>query len=41
MPKTSLQTQSSCFMQETALRNGSYLKNETILKIAKNGHNAN
>ena len=22
MPKTSLQTQSSCFMQETALRNG-------------------
>ena len=30
----------SCSMQETAPKNSLYLKNETILKISKNGHQA-
>ena len=27
-------------MQKTALKNGLYSKNESILKMTKNGHNA-
>ena len=40
MPKTSLQTHEGCSMQKTAGKNSWSLKNETTLKIAKNGHNA-
>ena len=39
LPKTSLPTHSSCFTQKTAPKKSQYSKNETILKIAKNGHN--
>ena len=38
MRKTFLQTHSSCSMQKTALKNSQYSKNESILKMAKNGH---
>ena len=40
MRKTFVQTHSSCSMQKTARKNSSYSKNESILKMAKNGHNA-
>ena len=40
MRNTFVQTHSSCSMQETARKNSSYSKNESILKMAKNGHNA-
>ena len=40
MRKTFPQTHSSCSMQKTAPKNSSYSKNESILKVAKNGHNA-
>ena len=40
MRKTSLQTHQSCFMQKTAPKKRYYSKNEIILKMAKNGHNA-
>jgi len=33
-------TQCSCSMQKTARKNSSYFKNESILKIAQNGHQA-
>ena len=40
MRKTFLSTHSSCSMQKTAEKNRKYSKNESILKIAKNCHNA-
>ena len=40
MRKKSLKKHSSCFMQETAPKTRYYSKNEIILKMAKNGHNA-
>ena len=40
MRKTFLQTHSSCSMQKTAPKNSYYSKNESILKMAKTGHNA-
>ena len=40
MPKRFLQTHSSCSMQKTALKNSSYSKKESILKMAKNGYDA-
>jgi len=33
-------THCSCSMQKTARKNSQYSKNESILKIAKNGHQA-
>ena len=38
--KTFLQTHYSCSMQKTAPKNSLYSRNESILKMAKNGHNA-
>ena len=38
--KTAVEAHYSCTMQETAPKNSYYSKNETILKIGKNGHNA-
>ena len=40
MRKAFLQTHLSCSMQKTAQKNSLYSKNEIILKMAKNGHNA-
>ena len=40
MRKTFLQTHYSCSMQKTARKTSLYSKNESILKMAKNGHNA-
>ena len=40
MPKTFLQTHSSCSIQITARKNSGYSKNESILKMAKIDHNA-
>ena len=40
MRKTSLQTHEIGSMQKSALKDSWYSKNETILKMAKNGHNA-
>ena len=40
MRKTALLVYYSCSMQKTAAKNSSYLKNESILKMANNGHNA-
>ena len=40
MRKTFLQTLWSSSMQKTAPKNSEYSKNESILKVAKNGHNA-
>ena len=40
MRKTSLKTHLSCSMQKMARKNSSYSKNDSILKMAKNGHNA-
>ena len=40
MRETFLQTHSSCSMQKTAPKNSSYSKKKSILKMAKNGHNA-
>ena len=40
MRKTFLQTHLSCSMRKTAPKNGKYSKKESILKMAKNGHNA-
>ena len=40
MRKTFLQTHKSCSMQKTARKNNSYSKNESILKMTQNGHNA-
>ena len=38
--KTFLQTHKSCSVQKTARKNNSYSKNESILKMTQNGHNA-
>ena len=40
MQKTSIQRHQSCFMQKTAPKERYYSMNESILKMAKNGHNA-
>ena len=40
MRKKFLETHSSCSMQKIAPKNSKYSKNESILKMAKNGHNA-
>ena len=40
MQRTAVEAHYSCFMQKTAPKNSKYSKNETILKISKNGHNA-
>ena len=40
MQTTFLQTLSSCSMQKTAAKNSQYSKNESFLKMVKNGHNA-
>ena len=40
MRKTFVQTHESCSMQKTARKNSLYSKNESIFKMAKNGHNA-
>ena len=40
MRKTFLQTHSSCSMQKTAPKISQYSKNESILKMTKNGRNA-
>ena len=40
MRKTFVQTHSSCSTQKTAGKNSLYSKNESILKVAKTGHNA-
>ena len=40
MRKTFVQTHSNCSMQKTAPKDSPYSKNESILKMAKNGHNA-
>ena len=40
MRKTALLSHYSCSMQKAARKNSLYSKNESILKMAKNGHNA-
>ena len=40
MRKTAVEAHYSCIMQKTAPKKSQYSKNETILKIGKNGHNA-
>ena len=40
MRKTAVEAHYSCIMRKTAPKNSKYWKNETILKIGKNGHNA-
>ena len=40
MRKTALEAHYSCIMQKTAAKKSQYSKNETILKIGENGHNA-
>ena len=40
MRETFVQTHSSCSMQRTAPKNSLYSTKESILKMAKNGHNA-
>ena len=40
MRNTFVKTHSSCSMQKTAPKNSSYSKNESILKLAKNGQYA-
>ena len=40
MRKTFLQEHLSCSMRKTAPKNSLYSKEESILKMAKNGHNA-
>ena len=40
MRKTFVRTHSSCFMQRAAPENSLYSTKESILKMAKNGHNA-
>ena len=40
MRKAAVEAHYSCIMQKTAPKNSEYSKNETILKIGKNGHNA-
>ena len=37
MPKTSLETGHSCFVEKTAPKNTSYSRNDKFLKIAKIG----
>ena len=38
--KTFLQTHKSCSMQKTARKSGYFFKNQSNLKMTKNGHNA-
>ena len=40
MRKTAVEAHYSCVMQKMAPKNSYYWKNETILKIGKNGHHA-
>ena len=40
MRKAAVEAHYSCIMQKTGPKNSEYSKNETILKIGKNGHNA-
>ena len=40
MRKTAVEAHYTCFMQKTAPKSSQYLRNETILKIGKNGDNA-
>ena len=40
MGKAAAEAHYSCFFKKKAPKKGEYLKNETILKIGKNGHNA-
>ena len=40
MRKTAVEAHYSCIMQKTVSKNSKKSKNETILKIGKNGHNA-
>ena len=40
MRKTAVEPHYTCIMQRTAPKNSYSSKNETILKIGKNGHNA-
>ena len=38
--KTIARGHESCFVQKTAPKNNKYSKNESVLRMAKNGHNA-
>ena len=40
MRKTALEAQCNCSMQKRARKNSWFSKNETILKIGKDGHHA-
>ena len=40
MRKTAVEAHYSCIVQKTVPKNSQYSKNEAILKIGKNGHNA-
>ena len=40
MRKAAVEALYSCIVQKTVPKNSYYSKNETILKISKNGHNA-
>ena len=40
MRKAAVESLYSCIVQKTVPKNSYYSKNETILKISKNGHNA-
>ena len=40
MRKTAVEAHYSCIMQKTAPKKSQYSKNETVLKIKKNAHNA-
>ena len=40
MRKSTLEVDWKCSMQKGTRKNSQYLKNETILKIGKNGHQA-